>query len=219
MLFAREIDIFLLAFPALLSIINPVGGAFTFLAVARRASESERAAAARAIAIYGFVLLIASLYIGAYVLEFFGVSLPVLRVGGGAVVAATAWKLLHADEPVETEAPASARPADLRKLAFYPLTMPITTGPGTISVAIALGTARPGGVEGFAVFALAATAATLANCLLIYVCYRYADRVAARFGPTGTAIVMRLSAFLLLCIGLQVLWTGASELLGSLPRR
>lgn len=212
------IDVFLLAFPALLSIINPVGGAFTFLAITGRASDAERAAAARAIAIYGFVLLNVSLYIGAYVLEFFGVSLPVLRVGGGAVVAATAWKLLHADDPVETEAPASAPPADLRRLAFYPLTMPITTGPGTISVAIALGTSRPAGVDGFAVFALAATLATLANCALIYVCYRYADRVAARFGPTGTAIVMRLSAFLLLCIGLQVLWTGASELLGSVPR-
>jgi multiple antibiotic resistance protein len=142
----------------------------------------------------------------------------VLRVGGGAVVAASAWKLLQADEPEESEAPENARPADLRKLAFYPLTMPITTGPGTISVAIALGTARPGGLNGFAEFAVAATLATLANCLLIYVCYRYADRVAARFGVTGTQIVMRLSAFLLLCIGLQVLWNGLSELLATVPR-
>jgi len=218
---ARELEIFLLAFPALFSIINPIGGAFTFLAIARRASADERAAAARAIAVYGFVLLNASLYVGAYVLQFFGVSLPVLRVGGGAVLAATAWKLLHAEDPADPgEARATAeRPADLRRLAFYPLTMPITTGPGTIAVAIALGTSRPGGADGFLDFALGATLATLANCLLIYVCYRYADRVAARFGVTGTQIVMRLSAFLLLCIGLQVLWTGLAELLGSLPRR
>jgi multiple antibiotic resistance protein len=145
----------------------------------------------------------------------------VLRVGGGAVVAVTAWKLLQADDPDESTAdpPANARPADLRKLAFYPLTMPMTTGPGAISVAIALGTARPGGLDGFAAFAAAATFATLLNCLLIYVCYRYADRVAARFGVTGTQIVMRLSAFLLLCIGLQVLWTGLAELIGSVARR
>jgi len=221
MLMAREIDVFLLAFPALLSIINPVGGAFTFLTVTRRASHAERETTARAIAIYGFVLLNASLYVGAYLLEFFGVSLPVLRVGGGMVVAVTAWKLLQADEPeesVEAEARANCRPGELRKLAFYPLTMPITTGPGTISVAIALGTARSGGVQGFVEFAIGASLATVANCLLIYVCYRYADRVAARFGVTGTQIVMRLSAFLLLCIGLQVLWNGLSELLGMLPR-
>jgi len=209
-------ETFLLAFPALLAIINPLAGAFAFIAISRRASDSERAAAARLIALYGFVLLNVSLWVGAYVLEFFGISLPVLRVGGGLVVAAAAWKLLHAEETPDATPAAGVRTTDLCAMAFYPLTMPFTVGPGTMAVAIALGTSRPRGVEGLIAFGIAATLATLANCVAIYFAYRYAERVAARIGQAGTQVVMRLSAFLLFCIGLQVLWIGVSELLANL---
>ena len=94
--------------------------------------------------------------------------------------------------------------------------MPITTGPGSMSVAIALGTSRPRGAQHLPGFLLGSVVTIVALCAVIYVTYRYSDRIAQWAGPTGTSIVMRVSAFLLFCIGIQVLWTGVAELVRSL---
>jgi len=209
---------FLLAFPALLAVINPLGGAFVFLGATRRLGPEARAHLARWVGIHSFIILNASLYIGAYVVELFGISLPVLRVAGGLVIAHAGWHLLNADDA--TAGPGPVAPVDAGSasgIAFYPLTMPLTTGPGSIAVAVALGTSRPSGAGQWAAFVAAATLVTAVLALLIYLLYRYADRVSHAVGPTGTTIIVRLSAFLLFCIGIQVLWTGASELLGALP--
>lgn len=210
---------FLLAFPALLSIINPLSGAFIFLGVTKRLSRDMRGHLARWVAIDSFIVLNVSIYIGAYVLEFFGISLPVLRVAGGLVIAMAGWNLLNSgDEGQDQTIVDSVNASEASRIAFYPLTMPITTGPGTISVAVALGTNRPDKVAGLAVFLLAATLVTAVLSLMIYGLYRNADRVSQVVGLTGTTIIVRLSAFLLFCIGIQVLWNGASELIVSVIR-
>ena len=210
---------FLLCFSALFSIINPLGGTFLFLAATQSLSRQTRAELARWVAIHSFIILTTSLYVGAYVLGFFGISLSVLRVAGGIVIALSGWQMLNAGEdPDRDEAQASLlNHSEASSLAFYPLTMPITTGPGTISVAISLGTSRPSGAGAsqLAWFFAQATAATVLICLIVYLAYRFSDRISRAIGPTGTSIVVRLSAFLLFCIGIQVLWTGAAELLAS----
>lgn len=209
----------LLALPALLSIINPLGGAFIFLGATQDLSPQLRTHIARWVAIHGFVLLNASLYVGAYVLEFLGISMPVLRVGGGIVIAMSGWGLLRADgEPEADKARRLAPDRSPSQMAFYPLTMPLTTGPGTISVAISLGTNRPPGAEGLLRFAAAASFTTVFICVLIYLAYSSAERLGKAIGPTGTTILLRLSAFLLFCIGLQVLWNGLHELIETLLR-
>ncbi len=209
----------LLAFPALFSIINPFGGAFIFLAATRHLSNPVRKKLARQVAIYSFATLAASMLIGAFVLRVFGISVPVLRVAGGIVIALSAWKLLNAEdasaERGEVLEEASARDAD--RMAFYPLTMPMTTGPGTISVAIALGTG--GASERNPLLSGVETLVTATvMCLLIYVFYRSSSQISRAVGATGTAIIARLSSFLLFCIGIQVMWTGVAELVASLPR-
>ncbi|MCW5623274.1 MAG: NAAT family transporter [Burkholderiales bacterium] len=211
-------EFMLLAFPALLSIINPLGGAFIFLGATGNVSHDMREHLAKWVAIHGFLLLNVSLYMGAYVLEFFGISMPILRVAGGIVITASGWNLLHSDEkPDPTVAVELAGDRPPSQMAFYPLTMPLTTGPGTISVAISLGTNhRKQGLEGLLTFVLAASLTTATICLLIYVMYRSSDRIAGAIGPTGTTILLRLSAFLLFCIGIQVFWNGLHELLGTL---
>jgi len=211
------VDFFLLAFPALFSIINPLGGAFVFLGATRKLSRPLREHLARWVAIHSFVILNASLYVGAYVLSFFGISMPVLRVAGGIIIAVAGFRMLNeGDDTAEREgALEAASERDASRLAFFPLTLPITAGPGTISVAVALGTNRPSGLE-FLWFALSATVTTIVMCALIYVMYRYSDRVSHAVGATGTTIIVRLSAFILFCIGIQVLWTGVAELLQSL---
>jgi multiple antibiotic resistance protein len=213
---------FLLAFGALFSIVNPLSGAFIFFGATRELDPKVRAQVSRWVSIYAFCIVAASLYIGAYVLSFFGITIPVLRVAGGIIVAMSGWRMLT--EPDATEQRRSETPAPRSidvppsRLAFYPLTMPLTTGPGTISVAISIGASRPSGFHAplleFFIETLAAVALLVA---LVYAFYRNAARLADLIGATGTTIVVRLSAFLLFCIGIQVLWNGASELLGTLP--
>jgi multiple antibiotic resistance protein len=208
---------FLLAFPALFSIINPIGSAFIFLAATRSLSPPVRVKLSRWVAIHSFVLLNVSLYVGAYVLSFFGISMPVLRVAGGIIIAVSGFRMLYEGDDSEAKETALeiASERDASRLAFFPLTMPLTTGPGTISVAIALGTNRPKGIE-FVWFLLAATFTTAVMALLIYFMYKYSDRISKAIGPTGSTIVVRLSAFLLFCIGIQVLWSGLAELLQAI---
>ena len=215
---------FLLAFTAFFSIVNPLSSAFIFFGATQGLPAALRAQLSRWVAIYAFAIVTASLYVGAYVLSFFGISMPVLRVAGGIVIAMSGWRMLSGPDATEqrrseTESalPSSVTPS---RLAFYPLTMPLTTGPGTISVAISIGANRPNAIGAALLefFVETVLAATLLG-LLVYLFYRNSERLASAIGPTGTAIVVRLSAFLLFCIGIQVAWSGAFELLSSLPFR
>jgi multiple antibiotic resistance protein len=213
---------FLLALTALFSIVNPLSGAFIFFGATRELEPKQRAQTARWVAIYAFSIVAASLYIGAYVLGFFGVSLPVLRVAGGIIVAAAGWRMLNAPDATEQRRSETPEPRSIdvapSRLAFYPLTMPLTTGPGTISVAISIGAGRPSGFHASSLaFFVETLAATALLSVLIYGFYRNSARLAQWIGPTGTTIVVKLSAFLLFCIGIQVMWNGAAELLTSLP--
>ena len=213
---------FLLAFGALFSIVNPLSGTFIFFGATRELEPRVRKQVSRWVAIYAFCIVTASLYVGAYVLSFFGVSIPVLRVAGGIVVAMSGWRMLNQPDATEqrrSETP-SPRTVDVApsRLAFYPLTMPLTTGPGTISVAISLGAGRPHGFHASSVeFFIETLAAVVLLALLVYLFYRHSARIAGLMGATGTTIIVRLSAFLLFCIGIQVLWNGLAELLGTLP--
>ena len=213
---------FLQAFTALFSIVNPLSGAFIFFGATRELEPKTRSAMARWVAIYAFIIVAASLYVGAYVLEFFGVSIPVLRVAGGIIVASAGWRMLNAPDATEQRRSETPEPRSIdvapSRLAFYPLTMPLTTGPGTISVAISLGAGRPSGFHASSLaFFVETLAATALLALIIYGFYKNSARLAGWIGATGTTIVVRLSAFLLFCIGIQVLWNGAAELLSSLP--
>jgi multiple antibiotic resistance protein len=156
-----------------------------------------------------------SLFFGAYVLKIFGISIPVLRVAGGAVVAAIGWRLLHSPESSNEAVGGADIPLkDLEKQVFYPFTMPLTAGPGSIAVAVALGAGgpRPDGTGRFFLFAGGAILATACICVAIYACYAYAYRIRRLIGETGINITLRLSAFILLCIGVQIIWGGVHEL-------
>jgi len=212
---------FLLAFTAFFSIVNPLSGAFIFLGATREADAKMRAAMSRWVAIYSFFIVAGSLYIGAYVLGFFGISIPVLRVAGGIIVASSGFRMLNAPDATQQRREETPHPKSIdvppSRLAFYPLTMPLTTGPGTISVAISLGAGRPTGFHPQLLeFFVETLAANALLALTIYAFYRNSGRLADLMGVTGTTIVVRLSAFLLFCIGIQVAWNGLAELLGTL---
>ena len=203
----------LLAFPALFSIVNPPGGAFIFHEVTSGLTREARVRLAWRVALYSLLVMLCALWGGAYILNFFGISLAALRIAGGAVVALRAWDLLMAPENQEERKSEQAGPAvaDEDGIAFFPLTMPLTTGPGTISVAIALGAVRPESGQGLLAFFLGASAAAVAISALVWLSYRSADRVAGVLGAAARRTISRMSAFLLLCIGVQVMLTGAEE--------
>ncbi|MDB5733992.1 MAG: antibiotic resistance protein [Alphaproteobacteria bacterium] len=201
----------LLTYAALFPIINPVGSAPIFLSLT---NASERGALAWRVARNSFILLLASVVVGSHVLEFFGISVPVLRIGGGLVVTSFGWKLLNSGIADGHDEAARAGATD----SFYPLTMPLTVGPGSISVAITLGSQRPKEVaaEYLALLGSAVVAGLVAIAATIYLCYRFSEPLVRRLGVSGTNVVVRLSAFILLCIGIQIIWSGWSEL-SALP--
>ncbi|GMU73727.1 MAG: NAAT family transporter [Betaproteobacteria bacterium PRO3] len=220
---ARQfLEVTLLAIAALLPIVNPIAGASVFLQKTADLSRDDRRKTALRVARYGFALLLASAFVGAYVLDFFGLSIPVVQVAGGLVVSSLGWALLAQGTFVAEKARADAAtptPEDLRSRAFFPLTMPLTVGPGSISVAITLGANPPGTYRMLAVTLLAHAAGLAIVALAIYLTYAKADVVLRRLGTTGAVIVTRLSAFILLCVGVQIVWNGVRALLLTLPVR
>jgi multiple antibiotic resistance protein len=199
----------------LFPIINPPATALVVLSMLPHISDADRAELARRIAINSFVILLASLSIGAYLLNFFGISIPVLRVAGGLVVAFAGWNLLQTpDDDGSEPKPEPKHGASLRAKAFYPLTLPITVGPGAIAVAIALGTGTPrSGAQ--PVHLVGVGVGLVLLCLSIYVCVRFAGHLERLLGTSGTQVAMRLFAFVIFCIGVQILWLGLAELLAS----
>jgi len=207
-----------LAVAALLPIVNPLGGAPLYLAKTVDLTSAQHVELARRVARNCALLLLASLLLGTYVLAFFGLSLPVVQVAGGLVVCSIAWSLLQqpdAPPALQDESRRMVTSEDLRSRAFYPLTMPLTVGPGSISVAIALGANEASSVRTGVVVGLAHVTAVAIVAVAIFVCYRYAERILRRLGHSGTVVVTRLSAFILLCIGVQILWNGVSALLAG----
>ena len=209
----------LLALATLLPIVNPLGAAPVYLAKTIDLTTQEHVDLARRVAVNCFLLLLASLLIGAYVLEFFGLSVPIVQVAGGLLVCSLAWSLLHQpDEPLEwvQDAAHTIRRPDLRTRAFYPLTMPLIVGPGSISVAITLGANQAHEFHPLIVESFAHATGVLLVGIAVYATLRYAEPILRRLGATGTAVLLRMSAFILLCIGVQIIWNGVSSLWRSL---
>jgi len=200
---------FFVALPALFSIVNPIGGALIYSQVTIERPHPERVTLAYRVAFYSAIVMLTSLWIGATLMSFFGVSINALRVAGGAVVAASAWHMLYDPKENEDRKQDHAAPAKWGSdVAFFPLTMPFTTGPGTISVAIALSASRPSTTAELLPFYAGASAAAIVIAIAVAICYASADRLVAMLGPARARVLTRLSAFLLLCIGVQILISG-----------
>jgi multiple antibiotic resistance protein len=204
--FARVVFI---AVAALLPIVNPLGSAAIYLRLTDRVDPKARDPLARLVVFNSFLLLLGSALLGAYVLDFFGISIPAVQLAGGIVVCAIAWPLLVGPDESEAHAGAvEASSVDWRPRAFYPLAMPITVGPGAISVALTLGANPSSDLRASVITVLAHALGILIVAVTVYVCYRYGDRILQKLGPTGVTVLTRLLAFILLAIGVQIAWNG-----------
>ncbi len=215
-LFVLVLKLMLLVPVTLLPIINPLSTAPIFVATVGR----DRALAARLakqVAINGWFIIVTSMLIGTYVLALFGISLPVVRIGGGLLVASTAWRLLHRteDDEVHEKAAKETRQmtdAEVIRSSFFPITFPLTTGPGTIAAAIALGAQTPTTPMPYIVGTFVAVAGAAGVSVVLYLIFRNSVTVVSWLGDVGMLVMTRLMAFVLLCIGIEITWSGWAEL-------
>ena len=202
----------------LLPIINPLSTAPVFVATV----GSDRVLAkrlARQVAINSWFVVFFSIVVGTYVLQFFGISLPVVRLGGGLLVAATAWRMLNRDQRDDVHSAAAGEAiamseAEIFNRSFFPITFPLTTGPGTIAAAIALGARIPATPVLYIASAFAAAVGALVVSVTLYLVLANSSRVVKWLGEVGLLVLTRLMAFLLLCIGIEIMWSGWAELNG-----
>ncbi len=213
-----------LTFSALLPLVNPLGSALVFLSLVGDAPPAVYHALARKIAINTTIFLLIIQLVGTALFKFFGISLPVVQVAGGLTLAAMGWNLLNQGEPVkkegETEEEGTGGLQLLQQKVFYPFTFPITAGPGCIVVMVTLSAHAP--VKGVLPVIAAHAGIVIAVMLLsafVYLCYAHAPKITERVSPQTAHGILRVIAFVLLCIGVQITWNGLDALLKTLLAR
>jgi multiple antibiotic resistance protein len=218
---------FALGFSALIPLVNPLGSAFVFLGLVGRAPIEVYRSLARKIAINTVVFLVIVALVGSSLLSFFGISLPIMQVSGGIIIAMIGWSLLNQQDsnpsPEKTEAalPAVTEPEirSLKSKAFYPFTFPITAGPGSIVVMLTLSVHAKQPVITQTLFAYAGLlVAIVVLSASVYLCYAYAPKIVRSISPATAHGILRVVAFILFCIGIQIAWNGLSVLLPPLLR-
>jgi multiple antibiotic resistance protein len=202
------------AFLALFPILNPPAMSPIFLDMTDSLPDEDRHRLAGLIGKYTFMLLFCVLIAGGWLLKIFGISVPVIRVAGGLLLFNTAWQMLNnapkfsQDEHDELKVRVSSR-------AFFPMTMPVTAGPGSIAVTLTLvpaGSLLSSGT--WVKFAGDAAGIALA-ALSVFLFYRYSENFLRRLGRAGAQTISKISAFILLAIGVQIIWEGVRGLMAA----
>jgi len=206
-----------LAFSALLPLVNPLGTALVLLGIIGNAPPAVYRTLARKIAIATTIFLLSIEAAGTVLLKFFGISLPVVQVSGGLVLATMGWKLLNEVQPEVKEKPPEVDVRTLEQQVFYPLSFPITAGPGCIVVMVTLSAhaSLKGLLPSVAAYAGIAAAVVLL-CILVFLCYARAPNFAARISPQTVHGILRLIAFVLLCIGVQITLNGVEAIVKTM---
>ncbi|GGX53498.1 MarC family protein [Undibacterium squillarum] len=214
---------FLVVPVAMLPLVNPIAIAPIYLSMTGPLDPVTARRLAKRIAINCFFMLMGAVFVGSYVLDFFGISISIVRVAGGIVVGMAGWKLLNdqSQDKLRSSVAASSHAGqwskeELQRRSFYPFSFPLTVGPGTIAASVTIGTQMPHKPIDWLVTSLASALGVLATTLVIYFCYRFAHKMERFLGDVGGIVLLRLSAFILVCLGIAISWAGISELIKDL---
>ncbi len=207
---------FLFTLATLLPMLNPPAAAPIYLSLTDGASTEDRTRLAKQVSINIFIMLSVAMIAGNVVLNLFGISLPIVRLGGGLLVISAAWNLVNSTDTDTSHAQKMASTytwEQVKSKAFYPLTFPMLCGPGSISAALTVGaTLHVPRIIDTGTNLIGSLAGTACAALAVYFCLRFASQFLYKLGTNGTAVLMRLSAFILLCLGVQIVWAGFQEL-------
>lgn len=200
----------------LTTIANPVTSATVLLALTARYPDAERNRQIFRASIYVCIVLLLCFYAGSVVMRLFGISIPGLRLAGGLIVTYIGFGMLfpaqtEPEKDVQQELSADRPTTELRDIAFVPLTMPCTTGPGTIAFIISAAATMPARNYSYSVHLAVITVAVLFT-LEFWICLRGATPILRLLGESGVDALSRVMGFLLVCIGVQFVINGAHEI-------
>jgi multiple antibiotic resistance protein len=204
---------------ALFPVVNPVGSAFIITPYFTNLTEDQKKSAVRKITFYAFCICTVALFAGHWILQLFGLSIPVIQLAGGIMICKMGWEFLSSDKEVhttDTDLNADGKGDSfvyIQNKLFYPITFPVTTGAGTISVLFTLSahSARVN-IADYMISTAAILLAIIFICLLVYIFYLNAKTIIHRLGENGEMIINRISAFLIFCVGLQIAVAGIRSL-------
>jgi multiple antibiotic resistance protein len=209
-----------LAFSALFPIVNPLGSALLFLRVVGNAKPEVFRQLARRIA-FNMVLFLLIIEVGgAALLAFFEISLPVVQLAGGLVLAAMGWQMLNAPDNGKAESSDTGDDGgSLEDEVFYPLMFPLTAGPGCIVVTLTLSAHASRYSFTDSVFAhLGISLAIVVLGVMVFLSYSYAPKITQKIKPQTVHGILRVIAFVLLCIGVQIGWNGLEAMVKEITK-
>lgn len=196
--------IFLGTFIGLLPIINPLAAAPTFLAITEGDSPARRREQARKGCCYMVGILVSFLIGGTFIMNFFGISIPGLRIAGGIMMTGIGLGMLTSQKtaarPDDEEHEAAVKKPDI---SFSPLAMPMLSGPGSIAVTLGFTSLAEGWLDYAAIIL-----GIVAVALLTYVVLRLSGKIVGLIGPVGLNAMTKIMGFLIMCIGVQFVVNG-----------
>jgi multiple antibiotic resistance protein len=205
---------------ALFPVVNPIGSAFIISPYFTDLSKSEKRKAVGKIALYAFCICTVSLFAGHWILELFGISIPIIQLAGGIMICKIGWEFLTSDKKDgnnttdKGDAAKHSGYENIENKLFYPITFPITTGAGTISVLFTLSAdSAMSGMKDYYIDTGAILLSIVFMCMLIYIFYLNTKTMIHYLGANGEVIFNRIIAFLIFCVGLQIAVTGIKSLI------
>lgn len=203
-------------FIALFPVINPIGSAFIVSPYFSGLHRQERANAIKRITLYAFSICVVTLLTGHWILELFGISIPIIQLAGGTMICKTGWEFLSPSKQNIAELSTNIKvnsSQEIESKLFYPITFPLTTGAGTISVLFTLSAHGANkNISQYLINTSAILIAVTAMCFLVYVCYINATRLIRYLGSQREKVINSIMAFLIFCVGLQIAVEGITEL-------
>ena len=194
-------------FLALFPIVNPFGGVPMFFTLTANFPHTERNRTALKTAVYVIAILVVFLFFGRFVLIFFGISLPVLKIAGGLIVANTAWGMVTGDSRMT--AAESNEASTKQDISLTPMAMPMLSGPGSIGVVMGLSASADSMV---AYLGMVIGIAALGLVVSLFLCL--GGPLVKRLGPGAAGAINRIFGFLLLAIAVQLVWNGVADFKG-----
>ena len=217
--FLSYVHFVFIGFIALFPVVNPLGSAFIVSPYFSGLSDKERRNAVKKIAFYVFVLCLFVLLSGHWILELFGITVPIIQLAGGIMICKIGWDFLSPPKANGTPNP-SDRKTDLNPETtiennlFYPITFPITAGAGTISVLFTLSAhGYSKDISQYLINTSSILIAVIGMCLLVFICYVNANKLINYLGSHREKIVNSIMAFLIFCVGLQIAVEGITKLI------
>lgn len=216
--FYSYVQLIFAGFIALFPVVNPVGSAFIVSPYFSGLNRRERLYAIRRIATYAFMICLFTLLTGHWILELFGVTIPIIQIAGGTMICKTGWEFLASSKKNDTDNSIAEEKEDLSQQIesnlFYPITFPLTTGGGTISVLFTLSAhGASKNISQYLINTSAIIIAVAGMCFLIFVCYANANRLIKYLGSQREKIINNIMAFLIFCVGLQIAVEGITQLM------